>query len=474
MESSKHSLKQGFAWSAVDRFSNQIVQFVVGIIIARMIMPEEYGILGILLVFINISEVIVDSGLGSGLIYHNDLREDELQTTFTFNLVVCLLLFAGIFVSAPLIETFFCLPHLADYLRVSSICVLCNMFRVVPMAILQIKLDFKSIAISNCSATVLSGLCGIVMAYYGYGIWALIAQILSRDVILSLLLFVMVRWMPSLTFSTSAFNTLYKYGVKIFGATCLTRFTDEGISLIIGKKLPVANLGLFTRGNQFASLPITSVSSIVSSVMFPALSSCKNDRDKFDTLTRTTTKMLAIVAMPILLWLAMCAEPLINILLTEKWSGVVIILQILCLGRILVPIASLTEQAMNSQGYSDLFLRQQVYKLATKIALIVIALPMGIIAVAIADSLATLSAFIITNLCARNVVRYNIMAQLRDILPILLTAFASAGLGYFVGLTIDNDWLKITAELLLAVVSYSAMIYVIDRETINMLLRRNM
>lgn len=436
-------IAKGFVWTSIDRFSTQFVQFIIGIVIARLITPHEYGVMGILLVFINISQVFIDSGLGSALIYRNNKQNDDLQTTFTFNLIISVALFVLLFGISPYIESFFHLDGLSKYMRVCIFVLLTNSLIVVPTAILKINLDFKALAISNVISTAISGILGVVTAYKGLGVWALIIQLLSKSVFQLLLIFLQCRWLPNLSFHKKSFKALYDYGVKLFGATCLTKIVDESTTFFIGKFLSPTSLGVFTRANQFASLPSTSFGTIVSSVLFPSFSSLKNDEVEFNRIFRKAVIYQAAISIPLFLWLAMLCEPLIRILLTEKWIAVVPVMQILCIGRCLSPVANISEQVLSAKGRSDLFLYQQFFKMGIKTVLVICALHFGLLAVACADAIYTLSAIVITCHYLRNINDFCLRYQLKAIRLYILFAVASAGAGYACLCLVENDFLKI-------------------------------
>ena len=239
-----NSISKGFVWTAVDKFANLFIQFVLGIIIARLITPEEYGVLGILMVFVNVSQVFIEGGLDSALIFKNRIDNNYLNTTFIFNFAVSLLLFIIIFLFASSIERFFSFKGLSEYIHVSSIVLVTNSLIVVPTSILKIRLNFRILTYSNISAALLSGALGIIAAYLGYGVWALIIQLLSKSVCLFFCLFIACKWAPKLQFDKSSFIELYQYGVNIFSASFFTRLLDEGTSFFIGKFLSPFSLGL--------------------------------------------------------------------------------------------------------------------------------------------------------------------------------------------------------------------------------------
>lgn len=416
------SVSAGFAWTAIDRFSNLAIQFVLGIIIARLITPAEYGVLGILMVFVNISQVFIDSGLSSALIYTNRINRDYLDTSFVFNLVVSLILFAILFLSAPAIEHFFSLPNLADFLRVSSFVLITNSLVVVPTSILKIKLDFRLLAITNISSSIISGLMGIVAAYFGYGVWALIIQLIAKSIVQLLIMYFACHWLPMFSFRKDIFKELYRYGVNIFTASCITKIIEEGSSFFIGKVLSPFSLGIYTRGIQFSSLPSNTVGGIISSALFPSLSSIKEDSNRFSSVYHKVVESQAFLCSPTFVWLAVMAEPLVRILITDKWIAVVPVIQILCIGRLLIPAANITEQVLNAKGRSDLFLKQQVWKMFFKTFILLCCLPFGLMVVVVGEAFYTICQFFITNYFARGVSDFEIAPQLKVVMPYIFCA----------------------------------------------------
>ena len=466
MNSTKSNLAKGFAWTAVDRFSNLLIQFVLGIIIARLVTPAEYGILGILMVFINISQVFIDSGLSSALIYNNKLTSKYLNTAFVFNLSVSSFIYFLIFISSPLIESFYNLPKLALYLRVSAVVLFINSLVDVPTVILKIRLDFKSLAISNIISTFLSGILGVFCAYHGLGIWALIIQLISRNCLLLCLLYIQSKWIPRLIFDVSAFKMLFKYGINIFSASCLTKVIEEGTSFIIAKVLTPFSLGIYNRSQQFASLPSTSVGGIITSALFPSLSSIKDDEDRFNKVFQKVIEYQAAICIPLFLWLAMAAEPLVKILLTDKWIAVVPVLQILCVGRLLVPSAYITEQVINAKGRSDLFFRQQLIKMLVKLVMILTFIKFGLLAVAFAEASYTVMQFFITNFYAKKSTSFLSKAQLMLICPYIISALVSAVCGYLLFHEFVNEYVQICLAFVSAMAIYYVLVQKVFHKTV--------
>lgn len=454
----------GVKWVAVERFSNQFIQFGVSVVIARFITPSEYGILGILLVFINIAQVFVDSGLGSALIYFNKLDKDDINTTFVFNLILSLVLGSIIYMIAPFVESFYNISGLSTFLRISLIVLLSNSIIVVPTAILKIQLDFKVLSTSNLIANINSAILGIYCAVQGYGVWALIIQALSKSIITAILLFLQCKWHPAIYFSKKSFFKLYKYGINIFSTSIITRFTDEGIATVIAKFLTPYNLGLYSRSGQFATFPSSCIGNIVSTTIFPALSSMRNDKERYNRLYNSSIKLQSFLVIPLYVFMAVEAKPLILILLTDKWIDLVPIFPILCIGRVFALLANTTEQNLNASGYSRLCLKQQVYKLLLKIVLVLIALPFGIIAVALADAIQTLSQFFITAFVARKAIGYTVYDQFKICVPYLIASIIAGFVIYLCINLFNNVIIQLLIPGLVGMVLYISIILIVFKD----------
>lgn len=451
---SNTAILRGLKWTAIERFSNQIIQFLVSIIIARIVSPNDYGILGILLVFINISQVFVDSGFGSSLVYNNKIEDKYLNTTFVFNLSISTIIVIVLYFFAPLIQDFYQYEKLSLYIRVSSLVLITNSIIVVPTAILKIKLDFRALAVSNLCSNIFSAFVGISMACWEFGIWALICQLLVKSLSQSVLIIFQCKWLPKLKFNSQSFMRLYKYGVNILGTSMLTKFTDEGISVIIAKFLSPYSLGIFTRSSQFATFPTSSIGSIINTVLFPSLSSLKGKRDEYSQLYRKSIEVQAAFCIPMYFLIAMSAHSIVVLLLTKKWIDVVPILQILCIGRILAIIAISTEQNLIASGHSNLYLKQQLLKLILKVSLILIALPFGLIAIAVADAMQTLCQFFITNYVASNITKFNTKEQLMKIYPFIFSSIFAALIGFVVTMNIDNIFIQLLLSIVVFIIAF--------------------
>lgn len=472
MESLSDKMMSGFTWTAIERVFSQLVVFVIGIIIARLITPDEYGILGILMVFVNVASVFIDSGLGSALIYYNELKEKDLRTTFTTNLLISVLLSMLIIVSSPFVERFYELPNLSLYLNVISIVIIANAFIVVPTAILKVKLDFKSLAITNILSSVISGITAIILAYQSFGIWALIIQVLLRALLQVLFLLSFCRWIPRLSVCKESLKKLYKYAINIFTASWITKLTEEGISFFLGKSFNAYSLGIYTRATQFSTLPSTSLGAVIISVLFPSLALVKDDEQRFQSMYNRTIRVTAMLTVPVFVLLAVVSEPLIRIVLTDKWIEAAPILSVLCLGRILFPVSNITEQALNAKGYSDLFFKQQLVKMIVKAALIVPALFINIMAVAVADALSSLAAYVITTVIARKNLHIKVFEQIKCLGDFVFASMATGALSFISLRFFDNLFIQIIIPVLIYLVLYMIYLVSYSKEDIIYILNR--
>ena len=457
---------KGFSWTAIERIVSQLVIFILGIVVARLVTPSEYGILGILMVFINVSSVFVDSGLGNSLIYYNELKRRDLHTTFSMNIFISITMILLICSFSSFIEEFYRLENLALYLQVISFTILFNAFLVVPTAILKVKLNFKSLAVSNICSSVISGTLAIVMAFQGYGIWALIAQVMVRSFLQAIFLVILSKWIPCLVFYKESCIRLYRYGINLLTASCFTKVTEEGLSFFLGKIYSPYNLGIYTRATQFSVLPSASIGNVIISVLFPTLSLVKDDKDKFKQIYNAIIKIMSALSMPFFVILVVIAEPFIRLVLTEKWIAVVPFLQVFCIGRLFFPISNVTEQALNAVGRSDLFLKQQIRKMAVKALFILPAMLFNIYVVAIADALSSMAAYFITTMVARKILSIGLLDQMRSFSWYLIFALVAGVLSYYFESFIEYDYLKIILSIIIYLTIYSVLIILFKRTEI--------
>ena len=331
----------GLAWSAFDRVSMQIVQFFIGIILARILTPKEYGVIGILLVFIALANVFIDSGFTKALIQKKDRNETDISTIFFFNICISIVCYLVLWFASPFVSEFYQESTLTPLLRVLAVTLLINSVYAVPITLFTIQLDFKTLTKINFAATIFSGIVAIYMAYKGFGVWALIVQTLTKSLLMAILVWFFSRWRPQLIFSKNSFKQLFKFGSNLLISSLLNTFVNNISSLFIAKLISTKDLGYYTRGTQFSDFTFGMVNSIIERVLLPGLSIVQDQREILIGHTRKILKSTALLIIPIFLFLTVMAKPIIVILLTDKWLPAVPVMQFFCLARMITILSGI-------------------------------------------------------------------------------------------------------------------------------------
>lgn len=381
MSSIKEQSLEGFQWNAIGQFSTYLVRFALGIVIARLLMPQDYGLIGMLAIFMAIAQSFVDSGFGNALIRKIDRTETDCSTAFYFNIAAAVLIYGILFVAAPFIAAFYNEPLLAEVVRVLSLTLVINSFGIVPRALRSIAVDFKSQALASFSAAVVSGLTGLYLAYSGYGVWALVWQAIISSCVTVAVIWFLSHWMPRLVYSWQSFKSLFSYGSKLVVSGLIHTVYSHSYSLIIGKFYSPAELGYYDRGHQIASLPSLNLSSIFYSVTFPILAKLQNDDDRLIYAYRQYLSKISLIVFFLMTLLAIVAKPLILLLLTDKWVGAAPFVRVFCLAYMFDSICKLNNNILYVKGWSGLFLKLEIIKKAIVIPLFLLAIPLGPLAI---------------------------------------------------------------------------------------------
>ncbi|MCD8237160.1 MAG: lipopolysaccharide biosynthesis protein [Prevotellaceae bacterium] len=450
----KTSFVHGIAWTSFERFLSYFVQFLIGIILARLLSPEEYGILGVLLIFTTFSQVFIDSGFGNALIYFNDKNRKDLSTVFVFNLFVSSVLYTALYLASDAIEDFFKIKNLSVYLNVITITLLFNSFQIAPVSILKIDFKFKQLAVVNTAVTIISGGIGIMMAYCGYGIWALIAQTVSKSILGSLCMIIISRFILDIHFYKESFRKLYGYSVNMFGASMLTNLVDETTSFVIGKFLTPANLGIFSRAKHFMMLPYNTIGSILFTVLFPSLASVKNDREKLLKAYDKIELYMAMISMPLYVYLCVESKDIILMVLGEKWKEASVVLAIMCVSRMFALCAMVTENTLNAIGRANTYFKLQLTKMFLKLIVIVVSVHYGFIYLVLAEAAFVFIQFFITNSFSKKYLLRDSFYQIRAYSPFLLSSVVAGLLTYAVCACISNVYVSFTVSVISYFISY--------------------
>ena len=419
-ESLKNKTVKGTIWSSIERFSVQGIQFIVMIIMARILTPEDYGLIGMLTVFIAISQSLVESGFSQALVRKLDRSEVDNSTVFYFNVVVGCVLYVVLFLCAPVIARFYKEPILIPITRLISLSILINSFVVVQRATLTIKIDFKTQAKASFIASIASGAVGISLAKIGYGVWSIVWYQLTNLAVNVGLLWVFSKWRPKMMFSWKSFHELFGFGSKLALSGIIDTLYRNIYLILIGKVFSAADLGYYTRAHQFADFPSSNVSSIIQRVTYPVLCTLQNENDRLREVYRKFLRLSAFIIFPLMTGLAAVAHPFITIVLTDKWDFAAVLLQIICFSMMWYPIHSINLNLLQVKGRSDLFLKLEIYKKIVGATIICITVPFGLIVMCLGSILTSILSLIINTYYTGKLIDVGFIRQMKDLFPIFI------------------------------------------------------
>ena len=432
-KSIRQKTANGLFWSFTDNLLKQGAQFIVGIILARLLSPREFGLVGMLTFFIVISQTFIDSGFTSALIRKTDCTQTDYSTVFIFNLGISILLYCLLFICSGFISSFFKEPQLQKLLQVLGLGLIINAMSTIQQTILIKRIDFKLQAKISILSSFASGAIGIGMAYYGCGVWSLVGRTLSGFFITSSLLWFCNNWKPSLTFSKSSFKQLFGFGSKILASKLIDSIYQNSYLLIIGKFFSVEELGFYTRADQFKALPSQEITSVIQSVTYPVMVNLDGDPKQFKIAFKKLLKSCTFITFLLMLGMAAIAKPMVMSLLGLRWIKVVDYLQLLCFVALFYPIHVLNLNILSIKGRSDLYLKLEIVKKILAIPTIVIGVLISIKAMIIGMFLTSFIAFFINSFWSGRLIGYNSIQQLKDILPGFLLSFFINGIVYAIG-----------------------------------------
>jgi len=453
-QSLKQKTYKGFLWSFIERILTQFIQFALGIILARILFPSDYGLIGMMTIFIVISRLFIDSGLATALVQKQNRTEKDFSTVFYFNIIICLACYVFFYVAAPYISTFYHTPELTRIIRIFFISLIIDSFASIQITKLRIALDFKKKAICNLFAVVISGGVGVWMAYSGYGVWSLVMQTIINSLVTLILLTVLVRWKPLPIFSKSSFKQLFGFGSKMLGAMLIDAIIDNLYLFLIGRYFSKEKVGFYTRGVQVPSVIVVTLSTMLESVTYPVMASIQDNKEYLTGVYRRLIRMVSFLIVPAMFGLAFISEPFVRFFLTEKWMPAVILMQWLCFIRIFTPINLLNMSLLNAIGRSDLFLKMNLIRFPITIVLLIIAIPHGIEVVVISQFFMSIISFIINSYMPGKLFGYGAFAQFRDLLPAILSSAIMLAVMFAVTYPIKGDLVKMIVSIIVGSVSY--------------------
>ena len=453
-DSLKQKTTKGLLWSSVERFSNQGMSFLFSVILARMLAPSDFGIIAMITIFFAVAQSFVDSGFSNALVRKTDRREEDFSTCFYFNIGVGIIAYIVLFLIAPLVASFYNQPILSPIIRITGLGVVLNSLCVVQQALFTIKIDFKSQAKVTLSATIISGIVGVVLAYQGYGVWALVWQGVVLSLVRMGLLWLMSKWRPTTGFSKSSFNYLFGYGSKLLASGLLDTIYNNIYPIVIGKFYTPAQLGNYSRALSFAQLPSSNITSILQRVTFPVLSTIQDDIPRLQANYRRLLKLSAFIIFPLMMGLAAVAFPMIRLILTPKWEGCSLYLQIICFALMWYPIHAINLNLLQVKGRSDLFLRIEIIKKIVGVCIMCITIPLGITAMCIGMVASSLISLFINTYYTGKLIDIGYLKQMRGLLPILFNSLLMGSMVYLFIQLFNNDFVKLIIGVFIGAISY--------------------
>ncbi|MBO5836928.1 MAG: lipopolysaccharide biosynthesis protein [Oscillospiraceae bacterium] len=420
----------GVFWKFGERFAAQGVSIVVSIVLARLLSPEEYGIIPLTTIFISLCNAFVTSGFGSALIQKKDADDLDYSSCFYTSLGVSILLYGVMFFAAPYIAAFYEVPVLTAVVRVLSLRLPLSAISTVQHAYVSKHYLFKKFFLSTLLGTVVSGVVGIYMAYHGFGVWALVAQELIINVMDKIVLFITVKWRPKLCYSWEREKKLLSYGWKLLASALLNTGYNELRGLIIGKKYTTADLAFYNKGKSFPEMIGVNVEGPINAVLFPLMSNAQNNVSVVKEMTRKSIRIGSYAMAPLLFGLAAVAPTLVPVLFTEKWNPCVVYMQILCFVNLFYPIHTANLQAIKALGRSDLFLKLEITKKVVGLVVLLASIPFGVFWMVASMIVTTIAACFINAYPNRKLLGYSYTEQFKDLFPGFAMAFVMGSLVY--------------------------------------------
>lgn len=444
-ENLKQKTKSGLIWTFLNQFANYGLQFVVGIIMARLLSPSDYGITALPAVFLAVATIFIDSGFASAMIRKPELNNKDISTTFYYALSVGIICYVTLFFAAPWIADFYSTPVLKPLIRVTALTFLWNPLTTPQNILLKRKLDFKTLARISVTTKIIGSIVGIALAYIGYGLWSLVAMNIVSSLLNLIQLWIKVRWIPKYGWSKESFNYLWGYGNKMMGSALLDCLYTNIVPIFVGKYYSPADLGVYNRAQSYASLPSSNITGVIQQVTFPVLSKMQDDKAALERNYRKMMRATAFIVFPLMMLLSALARPLIIILVTEKWSDAIILLQLMCFSMMWYPIHAMNLNLLMVQGRSDLFFKLEVIKKSYGLIALALTLPISLIAVVLSGWVTNVISLVVNTYYTGKIIGVTFIKQMRDLLPIMIIATIMWAIVFGITFIFSNYYIQVLA-----------------------------
>ena len=467
---SKSRVFSGFLWSYAERCGAQVVTFLVSVVLARLLSPSDYGTIALVTVFTNILQVFVDSGLGTALVQKKNADELDFSSVFYFNVVACIVLYVGIFFAAPYIAVFYNDPSLVAIIRVIGLTIVISGVKNIQQAYISRNMLFKRFFFATLSGTVFSAVLGITMALCGFGIWALVAQMLSNPAIDTLVLWITVRWRPKKAFSWKRLKDLLTFGVSLLASSLISTTYNNVRNLIIGKLYSTEDLAYYNQGEKFPKMIVGNINAAIDNVLLPTLASEQENKQRVKSMTRIAMKISVYIMAPLMIGMVFCAEPIVRLVLTDKWIQCVPFLRIFCISYMFYPLHTANLSAIKAMGRSDLYLKMEIVKKIVGIVLLLISMQISVMAMAYSLLISEVLEQIINSWPNWKLLNYPYHDQLMDILPSILLSLCMGGVVALLTMLHWNYIVTLVLQVTLGAVFYLAASWLLKREELFYLL----
>ncbi len=453
-DSLKQKAVKGVAWTSLDQVAALGFGFVIGVILARLLSPSDYGLLAMIGVFNAIAFAFINSGFGNALIRKPDLTENDNSTAFYFNIIAGVVMAGVIWLIAPWVSLFYDKPILTQLLRVEGLLLIISSFTIVQDAQLSRALKFKAKMIINVVSQVIAGVAAVFAAYHGFGVWSLVIQHIVAGIIRMVLLWVFSPWRPRGRWDKASFGYLWGYGSKMLASALLDTIYGNIYPIVIGKFYSAADLGQYTRASGYSSMPATGITNVFRQVTFPVLSQIQNDDERLGHNYRRLLRFAVFIIFPIMMGMAALARPLVISLVTDKWAECVPYLQVLCFAMMWFPVHAINLNLLQVKGRSDLFLRLEIIKKVIITIAIFISVPFGVMGICIGSVCTSLICLAVNTYYTGKLIHVGFFRQMLDMTPTLLLSLVMGVVVYLATMPFNNEAIKLAVGLPLGIIIY--------------------
>ncbi len=426
-ESLKKQTKKGLYWKFAEQFSNYGIQFIIGIFMARLLSPSDFGITALPAVFMSVAGLFASGGFGQALIRKPELKEEDLSTAYIYSMCVGVICYIILFFASPWIADFYNTPVLKPLMRVTALGFIYGPIGTPQSVLLQRELNFKILAKVSVLVKIMGGVVGIILAFVGLGVWSLVVSGMVGGILSQIIMICIVKWYPKTGWSKESFKYLWNYGNKMMLSGLLDTLYKNITPIFIGKYYSTHDLGVYNRARHYANLPSQNVTGTLESVTFPSLSKMQNDPERLARNYRKMLRVSAFIVFPLMMMLSALARPIVILMVTEKWESCIILLQIMCFSLMWYPIHSINLNLLKVKGRSDLFLRLEIIKKLLGVCILSITLPMGLIPFCFGNILFSFLTLIINTFYTGKIINCGFLIQMRDLIPSLILSLVTWG-----------------------------------------------